>query len=134
MPSAGAAVAGGTGLLWAFEGAEVMVKPPGLLIPGTKTSSHWPGRNCSSRTGASDVVLSTSWAQRGECVGWPDCFEEERPVFDRCDMSPTRHFLKHDAGGLTLMLPMDGGMVRRKVRMEGLTSSMCLRMTVWSDC
>lgn len=29
----------------AFEGVEVMVNPPGLSIPGTKTSSHWPGRN-----------------------------------------------------------------------------------------
>lgn len=33
------------GSLWALEGAEVMVNPPGLLMPGTKTSSHWPGRN-----------------------------------------------------------------------------------------
>lgn len=62
MPSAGVVVAGGTGLFWAFEGAEVMVKPPGLLIPGTKTSSHWPGRNFSSRIGMSDVALSTSRA------------------------------------------------------------------------
>lgn len=32
------------------------------------------------------------------------------------------------------MLPTDGGMARRKVRIEGLTSSMRFRMTVWSDC
>jgi hypothetical protein len=24
----------------------VIVKPPALRIPGTCTSSHWPGRNC----------------------------------------------------------------------------------------
>lgn len=32
--------------LRALEGGDVMVKPPGFSIPGTKTSSHWPGRNC----------------------------------------------------------------------------------------
>lgn len=54
-----------------------MVKPPGLGMPGTKTSSHWPGRK---RTGAPP-----------------------------------------------------GGILRRKVRMEGLTSSMWLRTTLLSD-
>lgn len=34
----------------------------------------------------------------------------------------------------TLMLPTDGGISRRKVRIEGLTSSIRLRMTAWSDC
>ena len=29
----------------AVEGAEVMVKPPALGMPGIKVSSHWPGRN-----------------------------------------------------------------------------------------
>lgn len=42
--------------------------------------------------------------------------------------------INDDAGVLTLMLPTDGGMARRKVRIEGLTSSIFLRMTVWSDC
>lgn len=41
---------GGSGVLWrlrgtACKGADVMVKPPGLGRPGTKTSSHCPGRN-----------------------------------------------------------------------------------------
>lgn len=35
---------------------------------------------------------------------------------------------------LTLMLPTGAGMASRKVRIEGLTSSICLMMTVWSDC
>jgi hypothetical protein len=26
-------------------GFDVIVKPPAFLIPGTKTSSHWPGEN-----------------------------------------------------------------------------------------
>jgi len=30
----------------AEEGGDVMVKPPGRDNEGTKTSSHWPGRNC----------------------------------------------------------------------------------------
>lgn len=29
----------------ALDGGDVIVKPPGLSMPGTKTSSHWPGRN-----------------------------------------------------------------------------------------
>lgn len=29
----------------ASRGLEVMVKPPAFSTPGTKTSSHWPGRN-----------------------------------------------------------------------------------------
>lgn len=68
LPSAGAALAGGVAsFLWAFEGEEVMVKPPGLLIPGTKTSSHWPGRNWSSRGGrVSRGSLSTPGCQRRE--------------------------------------------------------------------
>lgn len=33
----------------ALEGGEVIVKPPGLGIPGTKTSSHCPGRNWTRR-------------------------------------------------------------------------------------
>lgn len=47
---------------------------------------------------------------------------------------PSKHLINNDAGVLTLMLPTDGGMARRKVRIEGLTSSICLRMTLWSDC
>jgi len=30
----------------ASRGVDVMVKPPGLGMPGIWTSSHWPGRNC----------------------------------------------------------------------------------------
>jgi hypothetical protein len=52
---------------------------------------------------------------------------------DRCGTSLTRLFVRYGADALTLMLPTDGGMARRKVRMEGLTSSICLRTTVWSD-
>lgn len=34
----------------AFDGGEVRVKPPGLGMPGTKTSSHCPGRNWRMRS------------------------------------------------------------------------------------
>ncbi len=37
---------GGLFVNWAAIGVDVMVKPPGLGMPGTWTSSHCPGRNC----------------------------------------------------------------------------------------
>lgn len=109
-----------------------MVKPPGLLIPGTKTSSHWPGRNWASRVCVLAVALL---ACRDPCRV---CSEELNEVrirqLDRQLSYPQGNLIRDDAGALTLMLPTEGGMARTKVRMEGLTSSICLRMTVWSDC
>jgi hypothetical protein len=42
----------------------VIVKPPALWIPGTCTSSHWPGRNCQ---------LSGRWVNRVWAQGWKWC-------------------------------------------------------------
>lgn len=111
----------------------MIVKPPGLLMPGTKTSSHCPGRNWSSWVNVSAVVLLAPRGHGREHPGGAGTVEGGSSWIERCHR-PTNILVRIDAGALTLMLPTDGGMPRRKVRIEGLTSSICLRMTVWSDC
>jgi hypothetical protein len=48
----------------ASRGVEVMVKPPGLGMPGTWTSSHWPGRNCVDVKDGRIYVTEGNKAQR----------------------------------------------------------------------
>jgi hypothetical protein len=39
------------------DGLEVIVNPPAFGMPGTKTSSHWPGRNFTdARCGYFEVI------------------------------------------------------------------------------
>lgn len=54
---------------WALEGGEVMVKPPGLEMPGTKTSSHCPGRNYMRRTWSALLYVYRARAAGGEAGG-----------------------------------------------------------------